>query len=316
MRITAATLFATTFLLTLASEPLLADDSSAAVTFDQHDSSLTIRIGDQPVAEYVWEHDKVLRPFFKHLRTRSGMQVTRTFPPVPGKDPVDHDTFHPGLWLGFGDLNGTDFWRNQGRVRHDGFIAKPQGGSGRGSFAVRNIYEADGKPLCTEACEITIIPQAGGYLLKWVSTFESPAAFTFGDQEEMGFGVRMHTPLIVKEGGEILDSEGRRNEKQVWGHKADWCQYRGVIDGRRVGIVSMPDPQNFRPSWFHARDYGLLVANAFGANAFTKGPKSKVTISPGAKFRLGFGLCIFETPADQDFDAAAAYRDFLKEATP
>ena len=112
----------------------------------------------------------------------------------------------------------------------------------RGSFAVRNVYEAEGKPLCTETCEITIVPRADGYLLRWVSTFESPDAFTLGDKEEMGFGIRLHTTLIVKDGGEIIDSVGRKNEKQVWGHTADWCQYRGVIDGRSVGIVSMPDP--------------------------------------------------------------------------
>ena len=72
----------------------------------------------------------------------------------------------------------------------------------------------------------------------------------------------------------------------------------------------MPGPQNFRRSWFHARDYGLLVANPFGQNAFTKGEKSRVTISAGEKFTLEFGVLVYEVPSGAILNIAAAYQSY------
>ena len=147
----------------------------------------------------------------------------------------------------------------------------------------------------------------GGYLIDWASEFTGPEDFAFGDQEEMGLGVRVATPLTVKNGGQILNSDGSKNEKQVWGKQADWCDYGGEIDGQPVGVTLMPDPKNFRRSWFHARDYGVLVANPFGRNAFTKGEKSKVVVRKGETFRLRFGVLVHSGKVD----VAAAYKDWL-----
>ena len=283
------------------------------LSFDQRDGSLQIMLGDQPIAEYIYNDAEVRRPYFRHLRTRAGVQVTRTHPPAKGQDLGDHPTMHPGLWLAFGDLGGVDFWRNKGRVRHVEFVQKPLGGMGGGSFTVKNSYENADQVICTETCLITISLQPAGYLLTWDSTFRSDRhAFALGDQEEMGLGVRVATPLAVVKGGEIIDSEGRKNGPQIWGKQADWCQYHGTIDGQRVGIVLMPDPQNFCRSWFHARDYGLLVANPFGQQAFTKGTKSMIQVQKVEEFRLRFGVFVHGTKSDQPFDAAVAYREFLK----
>lgn len=286
---------------------------TTAVSFQQGDGSLQIAIGGQPIAEYVFSDDKILRPYFRHLRTLSGVLVTRNHPPVKGQDPDDHSAMHPGLWLAFGDLDGADFWRNKGRVRHLRFIEQPKVKAGGGSFVVENVYEADGRSICTETCKITISVRSDGYLLDWRSTFQSKQDFTFGDQEEMGLGVRVATPLAVDKGGEIIDSENRKNGSQVWGKQADWCQYSGVVDRQRIGIVLMPAPNNFQRSWFHARDYGLLVANPFGQNAFTKGEKSKVTVKQGDKFHLRFGVLVFGVPAETPLDIAGPYRRYLEE---
>ena len=286
---------------------------TAAVSFQQGDGSLQIAIGGQPIAEYVLSDDKILRPYFRHLRTLSGVLVTRNHPPVKGQDLDDHSAMHPGLWLAFGDLDGADFWRNKGRVRQLRFIEQPKVKSGGGSFVVENVYEADGRTFCTETCEITISVRPDGYLLDWRSTFQSKQDFTFGDQEEMGLGVRVATPLVVDKGGEIIDSENRKNGSQVWGKQADWCQYSGVVDRQRIGIVLMPAPNNFRRSWFHARDYGLLVANPFGQNAFTKSEKSKVSVKQGDKFSLRFGVLVYGVPAESPRDIAGLYRKYIEK---
>jgi hypothetical protein len=228
--------------------------------------------------------------------------------------------------MSFGDISGSDYWRLKAAVRHAGFATSPQGGEGEGSFAVRNQYLDQNDPskiVCEEVARYTFLTRPAGLLLLWDSTFSSDHEFAFGDQEEMGLGFRVATPLRVERGSEeavppgngtILDSEGRKNGDEVWGNSADWCDYSGTMAGQRVGMTIFCHPQNFRPSWFHARDYGLLEANPFGREAFGKGEKSSVVIRPGEKMRLRYGVLIHSGPRDSSPDLAAAYADYQELA--
>ncbi len=292
--------------------PAFADEP--AFRMESSPGKLQASWGQQPLATYVFDDSVVGRPYFRDVRTLDGMSVTRNHPPREGTDATDHATMHPGVWLAFGDLSGADFWRNKARVEHDGFVEATHVDGPRASFTVRNRYRSGNDILCTEVCRHRLIRHPTGWMLTYESTFTSERLFTFGDQEEMGLGVRVATPLAVKNGkGEILNSRGQRNEKNVWGQTADWCDYRGELNGQRVGLLLMPDPANFRPCWFHARDYGFVAANPFGRKAFTRGEPSRVEIKPGESFRLRFGVLVHGTPADQLLDAQTAYQDFIKE---
>jgi hypothetical protein len=277
--------------------------ADSPVRFEKGESHLLIKINGSDFATYEWNDPSVKRPYFAHIRSPKGVQITRNFPPVQGKDATDHATMHPGLWLAFGDISGTDFWRNKGVVRHAGFVEDPVTDSQAGRFAVKNLYQTDGKTICEEVCQIRLRVTRHGNLVVWESKFTGSVAFTFGDQEEMGLGVRVATDLSVTKGGVITSSEGRKNEKQVWGRQADWCDYSGM----GIGIMLMPDPKNFRSSWFHARDYGLLVANPFGQRAFTKDEPSRVVVEKGHTLTLRFGVLFH----DGDLDCRAAYNEFL-----
>lgn len=301
-----------TLCLLFSALPLLA--AEPAVAFQKDAGKLDITIDGQPFATYLHAHDQIPRPFFRHVRTPGGAQATRNQPPT-GKDLIDHATFHPGVWLAFGDLSGADSWRVKAAVKHEKYLEEPKGGDGAGSFTVVNHYlNNDGKLLCRETCRYTVAVRPAGYLLFAQSEFTGDADFAFGDQEEMGFGVRLATPLIVQKGGKITNSAGHVNEKQAWGKAADWCDYSGTIDGHRVGVLLMPDPANFRKSWFHVRDYGLAVANPFGQASFGAGGRSKVVVKPGEKFRVGFAVLFYRVAGDKPLDAAAAYQDFVKLA--
>jgi hypothetical protein len=98
-----------------------------------------------------------------------------------------------------------------------------------------------------------------------------------------------------------------KTAKNTWGQPAEWCDYSGTVDGQRVGILLMTDPANFRPSWWHNRDYGLMVANPFGQEAMKQGAKSSVTVQRGEPFRLRFGAAIHQGPIE---DVAAFYQPF------
>ena len=263
------------------------------VSFEQRADSLAIKIDGQPFGSYVWRDPEIRRPYFANLQAPGGIQVTRTHPPVEGRDAVDHATMHPGLWLAFGDISSADFWRNKGSVEHVDFVENPSVVKGEGKFTVRNRYVAAGKTICEEVCQILIAPvDHFGTVVGWESNFSGPDDFYFGDQEEMGLGVRVASPLAVKNGGQIVNSDGLMNEKQVWGKQADWCDYSGTIDGAQAGVMIVSHPKNFRRSWFHARDYGLLVANPFGQKAFTMGPPSNVVVRKGETLSLRFDVVI------------------------
>jgi hypothetical protein len=73
-------------------------------------------------------------------------------------------------------------------------------------------------------------------------------------------------------------------------------------------------PENFRPSWFHARDYGMFEANPFGRQAFGKGEKSSVSIKPGEKMHLRYGVLLHSSPQGSQPDLAAAYADYVDVA--
>ena len=47
-------------------------------------------------------------------------------------------------------------------------------------------------------------------------------------------GLRVATPLTVKKGGTIFNSDGGKNEAQVWSKTAAWCAYGGEIDRQRA----------------------------------------------------------------------------------
>ncbi len=227
-------------------------------------SSLVIKLGDQSIATYYVKHDLVARPFFAHINTPSGIQVSRNFPPIEGTDPTDHPMMHPGIWLAFANINGVNFWHNNdGRVVHAGFETQPESGEAV-RFATRERYvDADGMDICRSVTRYEIIAVPSGWMLLTDTSIQSDDELVFVVKEEMGLGMRLATPISVKGGGgSILNSAGDRDERGTWGKPDRWWDYFGIINDRQVGMMLASSPDN-PPIWSHSRDYGLLVANPF-----------------------------------------------------
>jgi hypothetical protein len=294
------------------------DDLAPTIAFadDPVAGHLRITLDARPLATYVYRDPVVRRPFFANLRTRNGTPVTRPHPPGAG-DPADHATMHPGLWLAFGDLDGSDFWRNKGSVEHVGFVEPPQGGAGQGHFAVSMRYRAaDGSTVVareTARAQVHVDKDRVILMYQSVLTPGGPGPLTFGDQEEMGLGLRLATPLTVKmaTSAKLIDAEGRVGEPGIRGKQASWCTSQGEIEGQRVLVTVMTAPSNVRPCWWHVRDYGLIVANPFGRAALTGGPPSRVTVAAGQSMKLEFGVAIETNEAGGTPSPSSAYRAYL-----
>lgn len=296
---------------------LLADSrvwaiESAAPTFsvEERADRIVVSAGQKPIGEFVWNDERIRRPYWANLRAPSGLQVTRRHPPVAGEDATDHDTMHPGLWLGFGELSGSDFWRNKGRIGPTRWSAPPRAVDQRLEFAIESeLTSHSGETLGRMASQFLLAQRPLGYLLVWRAKFQPLGAdLRFGDQEEMGFGARIATPLTEKAGGLIRSSTGRSTAAKTWGQPARWCDYSGRIDGRPAGITLCAAPGNFRESWWHNRDYGVFVANPFGRSALRQGEKSEVVVRAGESLELEFAAWLHDADA---YDPARAYEDYL-----
>ena len=292
----------------------LSQTAGADLSIELHKNQLVVLSDSRPVAVYVFRDPDVLRPYFKDLCAPNRIQVTRNHPPIEGRDATDHGSMHPGLWMAFGDVNGHDFWRNQAEIRHERFIQPPRVQENQVTVCVENRFCSPAKDVIgRQVSQFSFSEHPGFYLLIWETEFcADQGRLVFGDQEEMGLGVRLTTKLTEENGGLIQSSTGRRTAEKTWGQAADWCDYSATIDGRRVGVAILCDPGNFRSSWWHNRDYGLMVANPFGRAAMKQGPASQVTVQPNQTLRLRFGVVLHSGSLTQDVELAEVYRQFLK----
>ena len=186
-----------------------------------------------------------------------------------------------GSWTG--DISGTDLWRNKGRIVHERFSQPPALENGTLRFTTESaMLTADGKRLASLTSRFALLEKRGAWHLTWEAAITPvTAGFYFGDQEERGLGVRVATGITEKNGGVITSSSGQTTAKATWGQPAAWCDYSGVINGKHVGVMIVPDPANPLPSWWHNRDYGVFVANPFGRQAMKQGPPSRIEVNKG-----------------------------------
>jgi len=304
------------YLLALPTPTVTAADSSAdpdRFSVQRQEDRLLISLSGSPVAEFVFDDDEILRPYFSNLRLPNGLQVTRNQPPVEGQDSTDHPTMHPGVWLGFGDISGHDFWRNKGSIKHQRFITEPQIKDGRLTFDTEcQLLTPQGQALCRLSNHFTLTPRPGGWLLVWSATFHADRQeIVFGDQEEMGLGARLATAMTEKNGGLILNSSGLQTAGQTWGQPAKWCDYSGSGSGTG-GILLMAGQKNFRESWWHNRDYGLFVANPFGRQSMKQGSPSAIPLALGEELTVTFGAFFHD---DQPFDPDIEFQVFEQYLT-
>ena len=314
------------FILATSSVSPTVADEARAVRFEEEPGRVFVFRGQSAVATYVYADLETPRPYFTALRTPSGTPVTRNHPPQPG-DRDDHPLMHPGLWMAFGDLNGADSWRLKAPVEHEKFVSPPkpapdvadgqkESRTEAAGFTVRNRYlSAVGKtPLCSELTRYRFYPRPTGMLIlveTWIEAEHGP--LSFGEQEEMGLGVRVATPIAVSSGrgGRLLDSHGRRDEKEIWGKTASWCDYSGPTAAGWTGIALFAARRNPRPSWWHVRDYGVFVANGFGPrSAVEPRTPARLEVPAGQALRLTYGALIHESPREDGVDLAQEYDAF------
>ena len=107
---------------------------------------------------------------------------------------------HPGIWLGFGDVDGNDYWRLKAKVVFDGFVEPPTGDRRSGRFSVRNRYlsEDGARTVCTETTRYEFERGDDGWWLRIEAEYDVPPGAWYFDENgypTMPFAVLMEVGL-------------------------------------------------------------------------------------------------------------------------
>jgi hypothetical protein len=316
-----------------------AADPAARVKLTPQSDRVRIEIDQKLFSEYIFSGAK--RPYLYPIAMDDGVVLTRDFPmkETPGED-HDHP-WHRALWFAHSVVNGVDFWnegtgdigrspKEKGSIVHEGSVETQSGATG--VIRAGNRWLApDGKLICTDDTTIRVSATGDGgtRILDFeVALHALPSEpLVLGDNKDGTMAIRLAQWMTMPHkyqkhdaGGEghIVTSTGAR-DADVWGKKADWCDYTAPHEGKTYGVAIFDHPKNLRhPTWWMARDYGLFAANPFGQHDFEKREDAPhvgdYTIPAGGSLTLRYRF-VFHLGDDKAAHLAELYREYAETAT-
>ncbi|MFT4546914.1 MAG: hypothetical protein ACI8XO_002369 [Verrucomicrobiales bacterium] len=297
----------TAILLLSSSLPLNAQE--AEISISKGTSKVEIKAGDQPFAELRFGPERskpVLYPIFGPGQVK----MTRDFPFSNDTKGEKHDhPHHESLWYTHGNVNGISFWhidKNTGTIKQTGVEI-----SGDTIITSNDWLGPDEKRVCSDqrVMKFSILPDGSRLIDFTVTINASDGDVTFGDTKEGSMGIRTHHLLRTDKGAEVTNSAGQKG-KSIWGKPAKWVNYQSKIEGKPIGVAMFDSPQNPRhPTTWHARDYGLVAANPFGAHDFSKAKKGTgdLVIKSGESVKFRYAIVFHKTtkPIEDIYNAWA-----------
>ncbi len=296
--------------------PALIYGQAEAVNLARHENTIEISIGGEPFTAYYFD-PSIAKAYLQPLRDAHGVIVTRGFP-VGETIPAGHEhdpSLEPHqrpLYFGHGDINGYDFWGEEAFEKYYGLEA---GKSKYGRMAIRKIDEMRGGPesgvvratfdllgpehkvFAEETQEYRFRGDKETRVIDCQYVIlANHDAVKMGDSKEGTFAIRV-APELTAPRGHMVNSEGAEGEPKIWGKRANWVNYDGVINGQTLGIAIFDSPESFRhPTYWHARGYGLFAANPFGIKEFTRDPAQdgSYTIPAGQSLKFRYRVLIHE----------------------
>lgn len=295
----------------------LALPAAAQVSFHSSPGRIEIHIDGKPFSN-LYDGAERAQPFLHPLRAASGVAVTRGYPvkTIEGESRDHH--FHHGLWFTHSDINGVDFWRDQGPEQTGRMVAIRKPAASRDTLSGQYILTAPGGGK-VGAIEQTFRFAAHGALrivdVQVTLRADQGAALKLGDTEEAGLGFRFRDEFREDRGAVLSNSEGLVGSRNIWGKRAAWVDYSTVVDKERVGVTIFDHPGNPRyPTYWHARNYGFCAANAFGERSFTRDALRDGTLRVPEGGSVTFRYRVVVHPGGiGDFDAAPWAASFAKE---
>jgi hypothetical protein len=223
---------------------------------------------------------------------------------VTDDSPPDH-IWHRSLWYACGDVNGTDFYLEnggEGRIVHREFTELFSGPLAGGFEERLEWVTPEGKALVADRRSFMM------YRLKGpLRVFDIEAEFTavdgpvtFGQTNENALPLLRVADVIDEwDGGRLTLSTGLTGGKACFAQRAEWADCSGPLvhlPGRGpewygIAMLDHPSNRNHPNAWF-ARSYGPLGTNL----PFFDGP---LTLETGETWSLRHRIVIHAGNADE-----------------
>ena len=247
---------------------------------------IDVTIGNVFFTSYRFEEDEKYPFFFPVNSPVSGGSVTSM---RNGMYP-----HHSSLFFGCDRVNGGNYWQEgleRGRIISIGARVLETGGD-KAVIKDECIWKRPdaGAPILDRRIITVTAPAEGIFQLDFDIEMEMLEDVEILATNHSLFSVRMAEDLSVKQGGVMVNSEGKSGEKETFGQRAAWMDYYG----RRAatgyeGIAVMQHPSNkwFPSPWF-TRDYGFMSPTPMNWPADGK----STSLRKGEKLKLRYRVIV------------------------
>ena len=312
------------------------------IKYEEEDGKIRVTIDDDMFTEFITTDTP--KPYLYPIVGPTGAKMTRGFPMVTdNKDEEQDHPHHRSLWFAHGSIAGQDFWHSK--------KGSPTIESKASVSSIQGSLTGDKKVDCIVSDDKWFVksktekPLLSSYTVIWVGVDKDKSRtidyrtglsaslglldinalaeeLTFGDTKEGMMAMRLNPALRLKgkvATGKAINSNGDK-DRNVWGKRAKWVAYWGEVDGKTCGVAIFDHPTNLRhPTWWHARDYGLVAANPFGMSDFERGKHKRgagsYTVKKGEALDQQYRFIFFAGTAEEA-DIAGKYDQWVKETTP
>lgn len=266
---------------------------------------IDVTIGEQFFTSYRFQPDEKYPFFFPVNGPVSGAGVTSM---RNGQYP-----HHSSLFFGCDRVNGGNYWQ-EGLER------------GRIISVGARIVEAKGERVVIEDECLWKRPDAEAPIMdrrKIIISAPSPELYQLDFDIEMEmlidvtiqktnhslFSARVDPDLTVKQGGVMINSEGKQGEKGTFGVGAAWIDCYGERKTGKEGIAIMQHPSNrWYPSPWFTRDYGFMSPTPM---YWSENGKT-TDLKKGEKIALRYRVLIHKGDS-QEAGIATLFEQYMKE---
>jgi len=243
------------FTLIIAGLMVVIPISAAKITAARVGSKINVIIDNNFFTSYVFSEDEKYPFFYPVNGPVSGGSVTSM---RNGEYP-----HHSSLFFGCDLVNGGDFWQ-EGLERGRIISVNPEIIKQGGDTVIITDECIWSRPGATspvkDARTFTITaPSANISQIDVVIKMEILTDVTIQKTNHSLFSLRMAADLSVKNGGTMINAEGKKSEKETFGKNSPWMDYFGKRGDAIEGIAIFQHPSNpWYPSQWFTRDYGFM----------------------------------------------------------
>ena len=209
-------------------------------------SSLSIFNDSNLILTYNY-HNDLCKPYFHPVNAPNAKSVTSDTP----EDNINHH----GLWFGWGNVNGIDFWKEgAGKITHREFRNQEISDCFARVITINNWSTPKGTILIEQTSEIIVHePLEDQQIIDLNFSFHPLSEDILLAASQSSYGLCYRSPY--RERQKLINSDSRIGEWEANNKPASWCDFLGLADNITVGTAIFDHPSNPRyPAKFTALD--------------------------------------------------------------